>query len=424
MSNPVHGGSANVGPFCDADALWGMARAFVQWYQRSGPASYDPYDLWGTTYGLMARRLYYRRRALGVPLVAPLILLDTFFPQARVLVVRKQRYATADAQIALGFLNLYGIGGDARDLEEAAAISRALLQQSIPGYSGHCWGYPFDWENCHGLWKKDTPFITATPYCYETFVGLFDATGEMQYLDAAASVARFVFADLKDTATQDNASASSYSPHDATQVINASAYRAFVLFDASRRMNLESYREKAWRNLNFILQSQRADGAWLYALDHPAEAFIDHFHTCFVLKNLFKLNQHVKSEAVGQAILKGYEYYRRELFYADDSPKSFAIQPRMQIVRLDLYNVAEAVTLGVLLRDARPDAFVLAHKLARHVQERYQLRDGHFVTKVYASGLRHTFPFLRWSQAQMFYALTNLLAAVAGRDRPGVTRTG
>jgi hypothetical protein len=31
------------------------------------------------------------------------------------------------------------------------------------------------------------------------------------------------------------------------------------------------------------------------------------------------------------------------------------------------------------------------------------------VTRVFRGGFRHRFPFLRWPQAQLFYALTNLL---------------
>ena len=102
------------------------------------------------------------------------------------------------------------------------------------------------------------------------------------------------------------------------------------------------------RNLQFILDSQREDGSWLYALESPAEAFIDHFHTCFVLKNLHKLNRVLASAAVVRAIEKGWDFYRRALFHDDETPKSFAIEPRTQLARVEMYNFAEAITLGTL----------------------------------------------------------------------------
>jgi hypothetical protein len=326
--------------------------------------------------------------------------------------VRKDRFATADGQLTTAFLNLYRCSGDRKYLDKAIRLGEDMLEYSVPGYSGKCWGYPFDWQNNRGLWMKNTPYITCTPYCFAGYVGLYDETGEQRYLDIARSIANFVYSDLKDTPAGKDAAAASYSPLDETKVVNASAYRAWVLFEADARFHLPEYKEKAQRNLNFILQSQREDGAWLYATEGSGEGFIDHFHTCFVLKNLFKINLRQQSPAIADAIRKGYDFYRRELFDADGLPKSFAIQPRAQIVKLEMYNFAEAITLGALLRDFIPDAFGHAQKLATILCERHQLPDGHFVTRVYRGGFRHTFPFLRWPQAQLFYALTNLLLAL------------
>jgi hypothetical protein len=90
-------------------------------------------------------------------------------------------------------------------------------------------------------------------------------------------------------------------------------------------------------------------------------------------------------------------------------------------MRLEMYNMAEAVTLGVLLRDLIPEAFSMAQELGRRIVERHQLEDGHFVTREYRGGRTHRLAFLRWPQAQLFYALTNLLAATAKTDPPALT---
>lgn len=393
--------------------LWDSIARFSGWLDRVGLESYDPYDIWGTSYGLMARRLYYRKQLLGYVMSTPLLLLDVLCPGLRRVWVRKQRYATADAQLALGFLNLYRFGKGSHYLDRATVLADDLLRTSIPGYHGHCWGYPFDWQNNKGLWKRNVPYITATPYCFEAFLGLHEATGEARHLAVAKSIARFVALDLVDTPIGANAAAGSYSPHDQSQVVNASAYRAFVLFEAASRFGEPSYAAKARDNLSFILRSQSADGSWLYGLDEPADRFIDHFHSCFVLKNLVKINRRLGERTLADAIRRGWDYYRQHLFESDDTPRSFAKQPRMQLARVELYNVAEAITLGALLRDDIPEAYDLAGRLAGRLIGQYQLADGHFVTRVYRGGLRHTFPFLRWPQAQLFYALTNLVVARA-----------
>jgi hypothetical protein len=258
---------------------------------------------------------------------------------------------------------------------------------------------------------KNTPHITATPYCYEFFARLFDVTEESRYGNIARSIATFVAEDLKDTPTGKDAAASSYTPYDCGKVVNASAYRAFVLADAARRFGVEAWESKAEKNVQFVLDSQQADGSWLYAIDNPKEAFIDHFHTCFVLKNLYKINRSWQREDVVQAVCKGYEWYRRELFDANDDPKLYAIAPRREIVRLEMYNFAEAISLGALLRDEMPDAFALSQTLAARLIQQYTLPAGHWVTRVYRGGRCHTLPFLRWPQAQLFYSLTSLLRA-------------
>ncbi|MGA2748444.1 MAG: hypothetical protein ABSG59_06680 [Verrucomicrobiota bacterium] len=384
---------------------------FAAWLEENGYSSYDPYDVWGTRYGRFARRFYYRKSVFGLPLIAPVVAAEVLCPQWRSIFVRKQRYATADAQLLLAFANLFQLTGDQNHIQKAAGLAADLLAYSIPGYNGHCWGYPFDWQHHRGLWKKNTPFITATPYCFEAFLRLFDLTGEERYFNTAKSIAQFVQNDLRDTPTSADAAAGSYSPLDNSQVVNASAYRAMVLFEAAGRFARPDYRRSATLNLNFILQSQRADGAWLYAMDEPAEQFIDHFHTCFVLKNLWKLNRSLKSPAVTEAIRRGFAYYHGALFDSAGLPKPFVINPRRQIVRLEMYDFAEAISLGVLLRHDLPEAFPMAQRLARLVTDQFQLSPGCFVTRVYRGGRFHKLPFLRWPQAQLFLALTNMLMA-------------
>lgn len=407
--------------------LWTSINKFCAWLNSTGGVSYDPYDILGTLYGRWARRIYYRKNPLGVLLTAPLVLMEILAPGLRGLFISKRHYATADAQLALAFLNLHEVRQQGTDVPSASAIDdqsgrawldraeslgNELLQQSAQGYSGLCWGYPFDWQHVNGFMPKGTPHITATPYCYEVFARLFDTTGDPKYLEITASIAAFVSGDLTDTPTGDGAAASSYTPYDQGKVVNASAYRAFVLFDAARRFDNEKYLTKAQRNLRFVLNSQRSDGSWLYAVDNPPEAFVDNFHTCFVLKNLYKLNQHLDSLEVAQSVQRGYEFYRKNLIDSDGNPKTYAVAPRTEIVQVEMYNFAEGITLGALLRNDIPKAFAIADQLAARLVRQFQLPTGHFVTRIYRGGIKHSVPYLRWPQSQLFLALTNLLVAV------------
>src|ERR1044072_7954644 len=51
-------------------------RRFEALLEKNGYESYDPYDIWGTRYGLFARRIYYEKGKLGLPLNAPILAMD------------------------------------------------------------------------------------------------------------------------------------------------------------------------------------------------------------------------------------------------------------------------------------------------------------------------------------------------------------
>lgn len=387
---------------------------FSTWLDEVGYASHDPYDLWGTTMGCWARKLYYDKGKVGALFVAPMLAVDVLFPKLIRKFIKKCRYATCDAQLMMAFLNLHKFEGDDKWLTKAIALGDEVLDYSIPGYAGYCWGYPFDWQNNKGMWPKNTPFITCTPYCYEAFLRLHEATGEQRYLEIVESIAKFIYVDLHDVEFGEGSAAGSYSPIDKSMVVNATAYRAFILLEAGKRFLNQDYIDAAMRHIQFVLETQREDGSWLYAVGNNAEEFIDHFHTCFVLKNLWKANQLLKRDDLAECIVLGHRYCLENLFTEGGEPKYFAVEPRLQLARLEMYNYAEVITLGALIGKDVPAAWKKATDLANRLVTEHQLPCGAFVTRVFRGGFRHTTPFLRWPQAQLFYSLTNLLSADAG----------
>lgn len=394
--------------------------SFIGWLHDAGYSSHDPYDLWSTRYGIGAKALYQRNKYLGLPFIAPILLADIFFPSLPRLLMPKHRFPIADAHCILAFCNLYERDDNVEHLHEAEEIAQALEEQSLgANYHGHCWGYPFDWQTNQGLWKSSTPIITTTPYCFEAYLRLYDLTHRQHYADLAQSIAQFALRDLNETIIDEYSSACSYSPVDTTMVINANAYRAFVLAESWQRFGGNAYRAAAESNLNFILQAQQADGSWLYALSSQSDHFIDNFHTCLVLKNLVKANRILNRTDIWKAIERGYEYYLRNLLDDDGQPKPFARLGRANLVWREMYDYAEGISLGMLLYNIFPSqydtsnlrerAHSVAASLASYLIENYQLPAGYFLTKIHLRHVPHTKPYLRWAQAQLFYALTNLL---------------
>ena len=56
--------------------------------------------------------------------------------------------------------------------------------------------------------------------------------------------------------------------------------------------------------MNFVLDNQNPDGSWYYAVDGVRD-FVDHFHTCFVMKALAKIHALTGHEACGRRLREG-----------------------------------------------------------------------------------------------------------------------
>lgn len=389
-----------------ADEIQTSLDAFVKWLYGHGFESYDQFDFWASSLGIKSKLLFQRNKVLAAPIVLSLQLLESFLPTTRCLFAKRQRFAIGDAHFVLGFLNLYKYYHDEKYLEIARNILDEILSSATKTASGIGWGYPYVWVTERAVYPEGTPFITVTPYCFYAFIRMYEITGEKKYLTAAGKAAQYAAYDLNDTKISGFEIAVSYSPIDTGSVINANAYRAAMLLKASELFDIPEYKEKAELNINFVINNQNEDGSWFYS---PDSLFIDNFHTCFVLKNLYKSYLICKDDKIFQSVKKGYEYYRKCLFRSDNTPIHFARIRYPKFRKIEMYDYAEGISLGVLLKDDIEGSLEFAQLMAEDLIDKFQLNDGYFVTRVTTVGTKNKIPYLRWPQAQLFYSLTNLL---------------
>jgi hypothetical protein len=239
---------------------------------------------------------------------------------------------------------------------------------------------------------------------YEAFREVYAVDSNPSWRAAMASIAQHAIKDIKDIPYSTTASTSSYTPFDNGGVINASAYRASLLAYASEDLSDEKYWAIGERNLNFVLETQRPDGSWFYSVD-GARDFVDHFHTCFVLKALAKIQRTRPSEPCRQAILKGIEYYLANLLDERGLPKPFSKAPRMTVYRRELYDYAECLNLCVLLRRDIPELNKVLERVVQDVHDRWLKSDGSFRSRELWLGWDNV-PMHRWAQSQMFRSLS------------------
>jgi hypothetical protein len=244
---------------------------------------------------------------------------------------------------------------------------------------------------------------------YEAFKHAYQTDGNARWRAIMRSIAEHGANDYQDIETSATASTCSYTPdpRDSVRVVNANAYRAFLLTSAAIDFSEERYREIAKRNLAFVLEAQNADGSWYYAVDGKRH-FVDHFHTCFVMKALAKIEALTGDSKCTTAIERGVEYYVNNLFDEQSSPKPFSRPPRLIVYLRELYDYAECMNLALLLRGRFPKLDSILSAVSAEILKVWLKPEGCFRSRKLFLGWDNT-PMHRWAQAQMFRSLCSLL---------------
>lgn len=390
---------------------------FVCWLARYGETSHDFQTFYASDLTRKAKALYYKNPFLGKLAVAPIVFCEAFFPSTRRVFWNRQRFPIADAHYAMGFAFLAQVLGKEEHYRKAVHFLEVLKRSRCPGYDNYCWGYPFNWETIRGTIWKGTPLITTVPYVYEAFREVWRIDGNDEWLRIMRSIATHVHEDYRDCETSPTAATCSYTPDpkQSVGVVNANAYRAFLLMRAAADFSDAKFRKAAQRNLNFVIECQNADGSWCYANDGK-RFFIDHFHTCFVLKALAKTEGMTGDHACSKAIETGVRYYVDNLFDDCGLPKPFSRPSRFTVYRRELYDYAECINLAVLLSGRFPKLDSHLSTVLEDILNRWQTSSGSFQTRQLLVGWDRT-PMHRWAQSQLFRSFCFLLSQIENSQR-------
>jgi hypothetical protein len=382
---------------------------FSGWSERYGETSYDFQTFYASDLCRNIKALYYRQPLLGTIAVAPIIFCEAFLPSARRLFWKRQRFPIADAHFAMGFAFLSRHLNDEGYYRRARHFLQVLEDTRCPKYERYCWGYPFNWGTLRGTIWQGTPLITTVPYVYEAFREVHAIDHDARWREIMRSIADHGLLDYQDFASSKRAASCSYTPipEQSVGVINANAYRAFLLTQAAMDFSDDRYQKAAARNLYFVLESQNPDGSWYYA-NEGKRHFIDHFHTCFVMKALAKIEALTGDAECTSAIERGIDFYVRNLFDKHGVPKPFSKPPRLIVYRRELYDYAECINLGMLLRGRFEKLDRLVDGVVNQVLTIWQRPNGSFRSRQLLVGWDNV-PMHRWAQAQLFRSLCLLL---------------
>ena len=298
-----------------------------------------------------------------------------------------------------GYSKLYGMDNRQEYLDQVRRLANLLQQTRSQGYFGNCWGYNFDWQSRAFHIPKYTPTVVNSSFIGHALLDAYQILDDQQFLDMAVSVKDFLLRDLNRTINGDTF-CFSYTPIDNTAVHNANLLGASLLIRLYELTKEETLRDAALSSLAYTMKHQRADGSWFYA-EAEMQRWIDSFHTGFNLEALRWFKRCGEASEYGQAYEKGVNYYARNFFLRDGTPKYY----HDRVYPIDIHAPAEAIAFF----SGEGQAY---HELTDRVLEwtlaNMQDAKGYFY---FRKGPRMTnkIPYMRWTQAWIFHALTEYM---------------
>lgn len=364
--------------------------------------TYDIYDVWKSDFGVYIKALYFKNKKIGLLPASFLTIYDTFFNNKLRLLNKKQEYPVVRAFAALSLMNLYEQFNDNKYLEFTEKHIEWLINNYSVGYGGYCWGANFRIVyGADNVYDKNVPYTTNTPYVLEALIKYYSLTNNNKILQIIKSVFNFFEQDVQTMKENGNMLILSYSTHKDRIVVNANSYSMYsyallLPFFPERQDYIKNKIQKIY---NFIQSTQNKDGSWYYA-PYDKNSFIDCFHSCFVIKNIYKTNRILKLENADDVIQKAYNYLQSNMLDPKGLYKRFSVSNKASLIKYDIYDNAEMLNIMLML-NKKEEA-----KQLNNIIEKYFIRNENIYSQIDIFGRRINKNTLRWAAMPYIYVIS------------------
>jgi hypothetical protein len=272
------------------------------------------------------------------------------------------------------------------------------------GFSGYCWGYNFDWASSGKYINKFSPNIVVTAFVAKGIYEYYQLTKDTEAQNILESIGIFILKDLPIT-EMETGICISYTTLGVDNCYNASLLAATVLAQLYHLTKDEMYKSYALKAVDFVISKQHADGHWNYSINEQGKERVQiDFHQGYVIDCMEDVMRYTDTQnsTYTTAINKGRAYYRKEQFFENGQAK----WRLPKIYPVEIHNQSQ----GIITFCRTKEYAGFAETIANYTIENMQDKEGFFYYRKLKS-YTHKIPYMRWSQAWMFTALTELLIA-------------
>ncbi|HKI93239.1 MAG TPA: hypothetical protein VJ986_13135, partial [Gaiellaceae bacterium] len=330
--------SADIDGAVDAIRAWGERCDWVGW---------DPYDALNSPFAgaLSLGRPLGRRVLTQVVKGSPINLRP-------LLRIPRERDAKGIALAASAYARLAVAHAD----ESAAAAARRLVEWLVaaaePCRTGSGWGYHFDVQTRFFHYRRGEPNAIATTFVAHALLDARELLGDTDVDAAVLGAAAFLEGALL---APGSSPYFRYVGEERDLIHNANLLACSVLVRAARVLDEPALETAAVAPLHTTLAAQAPDGSWPYS-ERPRDAWVDNFHTGYVLESLAACAGLAPS--VVPRLERGVAFWERVLFLADGTPRGTTTAS----LPVDSHSYAQAVETWLAVAPWRPDALDRAER--------------------------------------------------------------
>jgi len=286
-------------------------------------------------------------------------------------------------------------------IAKAKILYKQLRNMACSGYSGVSWGYNFDWESRAFFVPHGKPNLVTTVFVANSFLDYFDITKDREALLLARDACDFILSDLPIFENKETL-CFAYIPNVDVRVDNVNMLAAALLSRVFVLTKDTILLDKSRKAMAYSIKRLKKDYSWPYGeLRH--HQFVDNFHTGFNLDSLYDWMKNTGDYQWENQLECAYHYYLDNFWLEDGSPKYY----NNSIYPIDIHCSAQGILTCLKLHELDTKSMFMAYKIAHWAIVNMQDKKGYFYCRKTKWGT-NKIPYIRWSQAWMFHALSTL----------------
>jgi hypothetical protein len=266
-----------------------------------------------------------------------------------------------------------------------------------------CWGYSFPWQTRKSIVPRGSPNLICTVFVANALLNIYNKNHDPGCLCMAIDASEYILRDLYWANGNGLAGFSYPLPSTRAHIHNANFLGAAFLCRMFHLTGESKFMLPALKVARFSASKQNVDGSWFYG-ELPKTKWIDNFHTGYNLMALRDIKIYLETDEFDAAIIRGLNFFKNNFIKEDGAVKYF----HNKTYPIDIHCVAQTIITLLTFKGLDSEHLQATVNILKWTIRHMWDERGYFYYRAYPI-YTNRISYIRWSQAWMLLALSNVL---------------